>query len=100
MNVKEKVQKEFRDSFMKPEVSKGIWYVYESHLEGGTVVVPSHMFYKEELLQDAEEEDIETQEGWAVRLSAPGFLDCTEWQGVFSTEEEALQSILETFGHD
>jgi hypothetical protein len=31
-------------------------------------------------------------EGWGARLSAPGYLDCTEWT-VWDTREEAVESF-------
>jgi hypothetical protein len=40
---------------------------------------------------------VETIEGYGARMSAPGYLDCTEWS-VFSTEEEARAYLQETFG--
>lgn len=35
--------------------------------------------------------------GHGVRLSAPGYLDCTEWS-VFDTEEEAVKYLDEMYG--
>lgn len=35
---------------------------------------------------------------WYSRLSAPGYMDCTEWQGPYDTEEEALEGLYEVFG--
>lgn len=34
--------------------------------------------------------------GWGARLSAPGYLDCTEW-AVYETEEEAEQFLRDTY---
>lgn len=33
--------------------------------------------------------------GWYGRLSAPGYLDCTEWMGPYATHEEALREVCE-----
>lgn len=33
--------------------------------------------------------------GWCARLSAPGYLDCTEWSGPFPTEDLALAAAAE-----
>lgn len=38
--------------------------------------------------------------GFYARLSAPGYLDCTDWSGPFDTEEEAIQAIYEMYGDD
>lgn len=37
--------------------------------------------------------------GFGARLSAPGYLDCTEWC-VFETEQEALDYLRETYPDD
>ena len=58
-------------SFMEPQIEKGIWVKDES---GGYHYVPA----------------------WGARLSAPGYLDCTEWC-VFDTEAEAAQYLLDTY---
>jgi|SRR5882672_1697890 len=38
-------------------------------------------------------------EGYGARLSAPGYLDCTEWT-VFDTAEQAEKYLEETYGDD
>jgi hypothetical protein len=35
----------------------------------------------------------EAVKGWFSRFSAPGYLDCTEWDGPFETEEKALLEL-------
>ena len=39
------------------------------------------------------------REGFGARLSAPGYLDCTEWT-VFDTVEEAEEYLQEMYGDD
>lgn len=41
----------------------------------------------------------ETIRGYGARLSAPGYLDCTEWT-VFETEQEALDYLEEMYEED
>lgn len=41
----------------------------------------------------------ENFKGYGARLSAPGYLDCTEWT-VFDTEEEAREYLAETYPED
>jgi hypothetical protein len=41
----------------------------------------------------------ETVQGYGARLSAPGYMDCTEW-GVFDTEEEAEKYLQDTYDDD
>ena len=35
--------------------------------------------------------------GYVARLSAPGYMDCTEWEGPFDTAKEARASLAESF---
>jgi len=34
-----------------------------------------------------------SEPGWYFRLSAPGYLDCTDWTGPYETEEEANEAL-------
>jgi hypothetical protein len=36
--------------------------------------------------------------GYYCRLSAPGYLDCTDWSGPYATEEEAVANMLSMWG--
>lgn len=36
--------------------------------------------------------------GWFARLSAAGYLDCTDWIGPFDTELEAIKALWEEHG--
>ena len=42
---------------------------------------------------------VEERVGYGARLSAPGYLDCTDW-GVFDTEQEAKEYLEETYGDE
>lgn len=41
-----------------------------------------------------------TQDKWFCRLSAPGYMDCTDWDGPFDTLSEARCAIQATFAVD
>jgi hypothetical protein len=41
----------------------------------------------------------ENIKGYGARLSAPGYLDCTEW-AVFDTEEEAEKYLTDMYPED
>lgn len=43
---------------------------------------------------------VKRRSGWYARLSADGYLDCTEWEGPFDSEREALECIKEQFDVD
>lgn len=38
--------------------------------------------------------------GWWARLSADGYMDCTDWSGPFATEAEAREHIKEQYEVD
>ena len=44
-------------------------------------------------------QDVEPVMGYGARLSAPGYMDCTEW-AVFDTAEQAAEYLTETYGDD
>ena len=48
---------------------------------------------------DGEPQTWENIKGYGARLSAPGYLDCTEWS-VFETEEEAREYLEENYPED
>ena len=35
--------------------------------------------------------------GYYARLSASGYMDCTEWSGPFETEEEAMAELISVY---
>ena len=41
----------------------------------------------------------ENIQGYGARLSAPGYMDCTEWC-VFDSVEEAEEYLTETYGDE
>lgn len=43
--------------------------------------------------------DVSVIVGYGARLSAPGYMDCTEWS-VFDTAEEAEKYLEETYGEE
>jgi hypothetical protein len=44
-------------------------------------------------------EGLSVREGYGARLSAPGYLDCTDWS-VFDTAEEAEKYLAENYPDD
>lgn len=47
---------------------------------------------------DREPEDFEA--GWYSRLSAPGYMDATDWMGPYATADEALREVMEFYEVD
>lgn len=42
---------------------------------------------------------VTTRQGYGARLSAPGYMDCTEWS-VFDTKAEAREYLEDMYGDD
>jgi hypothetical protein len=46
-------------------------------------------------------DDVEVIEGkWWSRLSAPGYMDCTNWHGPFDTEQSAKDALAKWYDVD
>lgn len=96
-------------SFMQQEIELGEWLEIEtSH---GTEIIPRDLVGElpddielaAELVADYVQGDritaIAERKGYGARLSAPGYMDCTDW-GVYDTESEARDSLTEMYGDD
>lgn len=84
-------------NFMVPEVYEGSMWVVED-VWGQSFSFPADMFSKKEARNYVSHaRSTESMSGIFVRLSAPGYMDCTEWDGPFTTEEEALEHLKETY---
>lgn len=70
-------------AFMKPEYHPGPFYMGETeHGEG--VCGPVEVWGSPEAFArdtGATLDSVKVERGWFFRLSAPGYLDCTEWDG-------------------
>lgn len=92
-------------SFMEPEIIETQWYIVETNI--GTEIVPCDVAGIVETCAgladylegspDEPGEAPEVESGWLWRLSAPGYMDCTDWCRADS-REEAIRECLETFG--
>ena len=98
-------------AFMKPIVEYMAMYHVETNM--GTEYVPEEVCGPIDLEGDGNDgeellaylegrriQGVERRTGWYGRLSAPGYLDCTDWQGPYPTTEEALDSIKEQYECD
>jgi hypothetical protein len=81
-------------AFMEPQYSRGIWVcVVSPGISGEDHYMPAED-YEEDM-----GEVVETGDGVLARLSAPGYLDCTDWTP-FGTMEEARKGITEMYDVD
>jgi methionyl-tRNA synthetase len=89
--------KEIAMAFMEPEIIHTTMYSAEKHEE--TLTFPSVHFGKADVASEAdvEEAEIEEQTGWWARLSAPGYMDATDWSGPFDSEAEAKAALAEEY---
>jgi len=84
-------------SFMQPQVEFGRWWEYETY--EGTNWLPADLFTRKQITDNftiGELDYIIEVEGWGARLSAPGYLDCTDWV-VFPTEKQAREYLVEMY---
>ena len=72
----ERIREAFADSFMKPEAFRLDESTEYALAESGLDLEPGAIY---------------------ARLSAPGFLDCTEWSGPFETIEAAGRYLIDTY---
>lgn len=101
-------------AFMRPATVHMVCYHEDTNC--GTELIPEEVCGKIDLEAEPTREEwdrvlqycegnriegIERKEGWYARLSAPGYLDCTEWTGgPYDTEAEALEAVRIVYGVD
>lgn len=108
----EKVERQFKGQYMEPQVTDhtqwihaetdhGTEYIrYEDVFSGNREVTPPQPREIAPYVQGTVIGSIEIVRGFGARLSAPGYLDCTEWS-VFKTASEAMNHLMDTYGnHD
>lgn len=112
----------FGESFMQPVIEHGDYFEVEtSH---GTEFVPADVvhlpfrvihaaggFYDEDspewpaIVQAfgpyvaGDMQSVSPGHGWLARMSAPGYMDCTEWRA-YKTEIEAMQALIDMYGNE
>ena len=92
-------------AFMVPQYTRDTFFVVDT--DAGTEVVPADLVGDnpdpedfEDYIHGTEVFDYEAEKGWYARLSAPGYLDATDWTGPFETLEDAKDYIEETYDVD
>lgn len=99
-------------AFMEQDIEYGKWIIVDGPHGGESI--PADLVEKicaysgpkkpipaalADYCENREVWSIEIREGYGARLSAPGYLDCTEWI-VFDTEQEAQDYLTEMYGDD
>lgn len=89
-------------SFMQRQVIKDSFYRANDH-HGETQMIPSDVFTEEQFRTEydiPEDTEIETVTGFFCRLSAPGYMDCTDWSGPYATDAAANEALTEMYGEE
>jgi hypothetical protein len=107
MTALESLSAAFADSFMKPQITHESFYRVET--SDGTETVPfdaAGAVLCNADLQAYCEGDVDEpgdrptlQTAFLARLSAPGYMDCTDWAS-FESAEEAAQYLLDTYADE
>ena len=97
--------------FMVPVAEYFAMYVVETSM--GTEFVPEDVSGKIVDLEDEGEwgilcpylegkdiTSVKRVKGWWSRLSAPGYMDATDWMGAYKTAEEALAAVKDEYEVD
>lgn len=96
----------WEDSFMKPEIVHQHFTLYNNTRHHGDFLIPEDAdTYRGDPKGGAAEygcdvEDVETVFGYFARLSAPGYLDSTDWCGPFTTEKAARRYLNKLYLED
>ena len=88
-------------AFMEPEIVHGEWYEVET--SNGTWWLPTDVCLEKDLkgYVDGEIQEVTVRaQCWGGRLSASGYMDCTDWCAGFESEEEAKAYLTEMYGED
>ena len=89
-------------SFMQPQMTDQQWWFYYDTISEGTTWVPAELFSKENITKAWGDDlvgSIGVTTGYGVRRSAPGYLDCTPWEG-FGALEDAQEAYDEMVAED
>jgi hypothetical protein len=96
-------------AFMTPHIEHMVMYHVETN--HGTELVPEEVCgiladdehpwpELKQYLEGSRTYSVTREEGWYGRLSANGYLDCTEWDGPHATAWDALQRVKEIYDVD
>lgn len=98
------------EQFMAPEIRHDEWLLVDGM--NGIEIIPSNLVaWRPDPETDYETvpaeisdyvmtqhcTDITCKTGWSARLSASGYMDCTDWIGVFPTREQAESYLVEMY---
>ena len=96
-------------AFMQPDIQ--YFTAYEVETTCGTEFVPTAvcgkvnnvadlLAYIEGSPQGDDDAPVDKATGWWSRLSAPGYMDCTDWSGPYDTRAEAKAALVDLYDVD
>lgn len=89
-------------SFMSVETFHGKMMQFDGR--NGIDIVPLDVadITRDALMRESKGFPIEESviSGWFARYSAPGYLDCTDWDGPHKSEDAAIESVKSQYGDD
>lgn len=101
--LREKALARLSQGFMQPQIVLDDWIEVENR-RGESSFMPEDVFnaadYLAECLNGESVTITRHKMLWGARLSAPGYLDATDWIGPFKTQEEAEQELIELYDTD
>lgn len=65
----------------------------EDHANWPTMLAALHIYCMGTIVE------VTPKTGWLARMSAPGYMDCTDWSP-FGSEEEAVKGLTEMYGDE
>lgn len=82
--------------FMVPVVIEDEFVEYEDKFD--TFLTPRDAFNWGDVKDG--ELSVTLHKGFFARLSAPGYMDATDWLGPYATEDEAFEALYEQYGDE
>lgn len=88
--------------FMQPQAIFGDWFQVDTQYNGIVSESVCHFTVAEFAAHyGVSKKSVEViRHKWFARLSAPGYLDCTEWTGPFDSEDDAMAYLEDMYGED
>ena len=85
---------------LQDDIQEGWWLTVE-YKTGEVTVTPLHTGLTLSHIQDEHLDtvsEMKITKGWCARLSAPGYVDCTDWLGPYESIEQATEALDEAWG--
>lgn len=98
----ERILEALGEGFMEPQFTNGTFcYVDEDACRAAGIWCPDGSCWVPIAYCAVPDECVtDRREGWFYRLSAPGYMDCTDWSGPYASEVEAARACVSEYGDD